>query len=262
MLKMIKEMLCFEPVWNFFRNIIFVRCSWLRVTSSIKVDCHTWCQYFTYILNTLACTSSLFTVGNSTEVTYVKVPFTDQKLFDFEKCVILSFLLYIRINIPITETLWWICEMLDKTGYWFLCKIYRHLKIGYHLKCSNIFQLNGSVAAVPKLWSPKKCKFKTLLDVPYTMLIWFSCITLTPQWARWRLKSPASQSFTQTFIQTQIKVNIKAPRHWPLCGEFTGTGEFPAQRANYAENVAMWWRHHGRLMLPVKSEVWCRCDAT
>ena len=25
-----------------------------------------------------------------------------------------------------------------------------------------------------------------------------------------------------TFIQTQIKVNIKVSRHWPLCGEFTG----------------------------------------
>ena len=25
--------------------------------------------------------------------------------------------------------------------------------------------------------------------------------------------------FTQSFIQTQIKENIKAPRHWPLCGE-------------------------------------------
>ena len=42
----------------------------------------------------------------------------------------------------------------------------------------------------------------------------------------------------------QIKVNIKAPRHWPLCGEFTGTGEFPAQRASNAENVSIWWRHH------------------
>ena len=40
------------------------------------------------------------------------------------------------------------------------------------------------------------------------------------------------------------KKNIKAPRHWPLCGEFTGTGEFPAQRASYAENVSIWWRHH------------------
>ena len=30
----------------------------------------------------------------------------------------------------------------------------------------------------------------------------------------------------------------------PLCGEFTGTGEFPAQRASYTENVSIWWRHH------------------
>ena len=28
--------------------------------------------------------------------------------------------------------------------------------------------------------------------------------------------------------------------------EFTGTGEFPAQRASYAENVSIWWRHHVR----------------
>ena len=35
-------------------------------------------------------------------------------------------------------------------------------------------------------------------------------------WVRWRLKSPASPLFTQTFIQAQIKENIKAPRHWPL----------------------------------------------
>ena len=47
------------------------------------------------------------------------------------------------------------------------------------------------------------------------------------------------------FRSTQIKENIKAPRHWPLCGEFTGTGEFPAQRASNAENVFIWWRHHG-----------------
>ena len=46
--------------------------------------------------------------------------------------------------------------------------------------------------------------------------------------------------FTQPFIETQIKENIKAPRHWPLWG----TGEFPAQRASYAENVSIWWRHH------------------
>ena len=35
-----------------------------------------------------------------------------------------------------------------------------------------------------------------------------------------------------------------------LCaGNSTGTGEFPAQMASYAENVSIWWRHHEFLML-------------
>ena len=49
-----------------------------------------------------------------------------------------------------------------------------------------------------------------------------ACITMTPWWAQWRLKSPASPLFTQPFIRAQIKENIKTPHHWLLCGEFTG----------------------------------------
>ena len=41
-----------------------------------------------------------------------------------------------------------------------------------------------------------------------------------------------------TFVQAQIKENIKAPRHWPLWGEFMVTSEFPAQRTSNAENVS------------------------
>ena len=92
-------------------------------------------------------------------------------------------------------------------------------------------------------------------------------ITVTSKWAQLRLKSPASLLFTQPFIQTQIKENIKAPRHWPLCGEFTGTDEFPTQRASYAENVSIWWRHHDlylhrwnteHLPIPVRfASLWC-----
>ena len=33
--------------------------------------------------------------------------------------------------------------------------------------------------------------------------------------------------FTQPFIHAQINENIKAPRHWPLCGEFTGEQWIP-----------------------------------
>ena len=45
-------------------------------------------------------------------------------------------------------------------------------------------------------------------------------------------------------FRRRSKKNTKAPRHWPLCGEFTGTGEFPAQMASNAENVSICWRHH------------------
>ena len=40
-------------------------------------------------------------------------------------------------------------------------------------------------------------------------------------------QSLASRLSTQPFIQTLIKENIKGPRHWPLCGEFTGDRWIP-----------------------------------
>ena len=63
-------------------------------------------------------------------------------------------------------------------------------------------------------------------------------ITVASKWARWRLKSPVARLFTQPFVQVQINENIKAPRHWPLWGEF------PAQRASNAENISIRWRRH------------------
>ena len=64
------------------------------------------------------------------------------------------------------------------------------------------------------------------------------------QW-RHNERDGVSRLFTQPFVQAHIKEIIKAPRHWPLWGEFTG--EFPAQRVSDAENVSIWWRHHAKL---------------
>ena len=58
--------------------------------------------------------------------------------------------------------------------------------------------------------------------------------------------------YCSPLIQKQIKENIKALRHWPLYEEFTGTGEFPAQMANNAENVSIWWRHQEKNMIHFK----------
>ena len=72
----------------------------------------------------------------------------------------------------------------------------------------------------------------------------FRVITVKSKWARLRLK-PASRLFTQPFVEAQIKENVKAPRHSPLCaGNTPVTGEFPAQMASNAENVSIWWPHH------------------
>ena len=80
-------------------------------------------------------------------------------------------------------------------------------------------------------------RHESTLDFIYTISFYYSCqydtyrnvksklteqnFAVTWSWVRWRLKSPASPLFTQPFIQVRIKENIKAPRYWPLCGEFT-----------------------------------------
>ena len=76
-------------------------------------------------------------------------------------------------------------------------------------------------------------------------------ITVTSKWARWRLKSPASRLFAQLFIPVQIKENIIALRQWPLWGEFTGHRWIPLTKARDAENVSIWWRHHGCVSMRV-----------
>ena len=54
---------------------------------------------------------------------------------------------------------------------------------------------------------------------------------------RWRFKSPESQLLAQSCVQAQIKENLKALRHWPLWGEFTGARWIPRTKASNADNV-------------------------
>ena len=70
--------------------------------------------------------------------------------------------------------------------------------------------------------------FSALCSKQHETLTWVKGITVTSWWARWRLKSPATRLFTPPFIQ--IKENIKALRHWPLCGEFTGDRWIPLHK--------------------------------
>ena len=52
-------------------------------------------------------------------------------------------------------------------------------------------------------------------------------IAVTSRWAAWRLKSPASGMFAQSFVQVNIKENNKGLRHWPLWGNPPVTGSSP-----------------------------------
>ena len=60
----------------------------------------------------------------------------------------------------------------------------------------------------------------------------------------------ASQITSITIVYSTVhsdanKRNIKVLRHWPLCREFTGDRWIPRTDASNAENVSIWWRHHG-----------------
>ena len=69
----------------------------------------------------------------------------------------------------------------------------------------------------------------------------------------------ASQITSLVVVYSTVYAGSDQRRHqssaWPLRREFTGTGEFPAQRASNAEHVSIWWRHHGienfRMTVPV-----------
>ena len=54
----------------------------------------------------------------------------------------------------------------------------------------------------------------------------------------------ASPLFTRPFIQAQIKENTKAPRHWPLCGEFTGDRWIPRGKCFHLMTSS--WNKHKR----------------
>ena len=69
-------------------------------------------------------------------------------------------------------------------------------------------------------------------------------IIVTSSWALWRVIPPAPRLFTQPFVQVQSNENIKAPRHWPWCGDFIGDRGIPPQFASNEEYVSIWWRHH------------------
>ena len=67
----------------------------------------------------------------------------------------------------------------------------------------------------------------------------------------------ASQITSLTVVYSIVNLGADQSKHQSFASltfvwEFTGTGEFPAQRASNAENVSIWWRHHDYGQLDAK----------
>ena len=54
----------------------------------------------------------------------------------------------------------------------------------------------------------------------------------------------ASQITSLTIAYSIVYSDADQRKHQSSAGISQGTGEFPAQRASYVENVSIWWRHH------------------
>ena len=54
----------------------------------------------------------------------------------------------------------------------------------------------------------------------------------------------ASQITSLTIVYTTVYSDADQRKHQSSASPAFVWGEFPAQRASYAENVSIWWRHH------------------
>ena len=152
--------------------------------------------------------------------------------------------------------------LLKLYSWWFLyLSLFLYLSTAYHgerlTQCAQQWPWGGSrnplvfeEAVLPSVMSEITWMMWQIHDMVETRqmghvalaAITETIITVT---SRWRLKSPASRLFAQPFIQVQIKENIKAPRHCSLYGNPPVAGRFPSQMDSNAENVFIWWPHHG-----------------
>ena len=67
-----------------------------------------------------------------------------------------------------------------------------------------------------------------------------------------------SLTIVYSFVQAQITENIKAPRHWPLWGEFIGDRWSSRTKTRNVENISSWWRHHAtneRVLVALSCEI-------
>ena len=97
-----------------------------------------------------------------------------------------------------------------------------------------------SIVGANELLDKWKRKMEAVVCPMRTMIS--HVITMTSLWARLRLTIFYSTVYSRHRSKKTSKLRVTG-----LCaGNSPVTGEFPAQMASYAENLSIWWRHHGQ----------------
>ena len=143
----------------------------------------------------------------------------------------------LRMEYDISPTLYWTPDYLSRLelklirvskrghmGYWNIhCKVsfgnFRKRKPGEIWFAHSVDRLSWNSAQSKTMSLTLLCYLTEPSVLRKHINIYSVCM------ARSILGKP--QSITVTSKWAQIKVNIKAPRHWPLCGEFTGDRWIP-----------------------------------
>ena len=78
---------------------------------------------------------------------------------------------------------------------------------------------------------------------------WFGCDFKYLHYNDVIMRALASQITSLTIVYSTVYSGSDQRKHQSsvagVCaGNSPGTGEFPTQRASYAENFSIWWRHH------------------
>ena len=64
------------------------------------------------------------------------------------------------------------------------------------------------------------------------------------------MRAVASQITSLTIVYSNDYSGADQAKHQSSASLAPVIGEFPAQRASYAENVSIWWRHHAKCLQP------------
>ena len=95
------------------------------------------------------------------------------------------------------------------------------------------------------IWHWYICEDRAVLRYPITQIRFMHYVNVI-------MTTVASQITSLAVVYSIVYSGVDERKHQSSASlafvrGITGTGEFPAQRASYPENVSIWWRHHGLL---------------